>query len=388
MDLDFFDIVDAQDNIFDDRIVGASERFDDELQNIDEIKENIKNKGAPKVPIGISNPERNLLDPAVQGKIKEELKIHDMKYVTAPKIFIITASGDISGIKFNEYEHMDLLKPSEDIPIIKSNCGELVHPSYHVMTEVKKSKRGRTKKVQKKKSVENLKSQITFCVRRPEVYRSNQLIKHKLFRSGNIQISGLTYDDIDQAKVMVDTLIQSISGTKLVSSEEKVYMNSLCAIMENYKFNIILKKKESINLLQFKREIDINAHLLDVVNDSGDVIRLLYVTYDCSKAAMKMVLVCPNMPKKKETLITNVFSTSKVNILGCCGIKYARVIGRFLNAILTKSHNKIIIYNKDCNWRNYRMIDKMLDSSFDDEYEPGSISEISEDEFQEDQKDQ
>ncbi len=78
MDLDFFDIIDQQDNIFDDRVIGTSERFDDELQAIGEIKQAIKSKAGPKIPIGISYPERNLLDPNVQNRILDELKMYDM----------------------------------------------------------------------------------------------------------------------------------------------------------------------------------------------------------------------------------------------------------------------------------------------------------------------
>lgn len=375
LDLDFFDIVDQyESNIYDDNedFSRGIERFSEELEDISDKKVVIKNitDKSVKIPLCILQPERNILNPDVRKKVQEELMMSDMKHVTAPKIFIITASGDVTGIKFNEYQHMNFLIPTEDIPIIKSNCGELRHENYYIFANIKKSNRGRTKKETKKKSVENLKSQITFCVRRPEIEKSNQLIKHKLFRSGNIQISGLTYDDIDQAQEMVQKIINLISGTDLVAPGEEVKMTSLCAIMENYKFNIILRRKESINLSHFKREIDNNSHLLDAVNDTKEEISLLYVSYDGSKAAMKMVLYCPSIQKKKKTLITNVFSTSKVNILGCCGIRYARVISKFLNAVLMRSRERIIIYNRDCLWTNYRLIKEAKNTESIDEYEP------------------
>lgn len=320
-----------------------------------------------KVPIGISYPNRNLLIETSRANIMDELKMPDREFVTAPKIFIVTLDGFISGIKFVEKTHMDCLSPTYDVPIIKSNYGEKMHKDYYVYSPVKRSNRGRNKKEipeNKKKKVKNLKSQITFNIRRPELERSGDVIIHKLFRSGNIQVSGLTYNDITSAKIMIDTLIALLQDTELVEKDEngmpvKPVLTSLCSIMENYKFNIIIDRKESINLMSLKREIVKNAYLLDSINDTNEPVTLLYVAYDSTLAAMKFVFAVPLMPKKKKTLITNVFSTGKVNILGCCGAKYARLVSKFLDVIMRKSRDFIVIYNRDCNWDNYLSEDRI-----------------------------
>lgn len=374
MDLDFFDTLDALDSdIFDDGTDDAqnNESFEEEIEGIKvEMEEVKKNTSKKKVPVGIMFPERNLLNEDMREKILFDLLMQDLRYVTAPRIFIITMDGFISGIKFKEETHTKLLEPTFNIPIIKSNDGEKTYSGYTSYTHIKKTRRGRNKKQEKKnKKVKNLKSQITFYVRRPEASMSDKLIVHKLFRSGNIQISGYTYDDIDTAKATVQRIIDLIADTPFAEEtigynddgdqivvRQKMELTSLCSIMENYKFEILLDQRESINLWQLKQELIKNNYLVNTVNDTGEPISLLYVSYDGSLAAMKFVMECPLMPKKKKVLVTNVFSTGKVNILGCCGSKYARVVSKFLDAILAKCYNSVIVYNRDCNWGNYLLI--------------------------------
>lgn len=350
---------DHEDSLYDESITS-------ELEDIN-TKKNIKNPDKKKNPIGISYPERNLLLAESRINILDELKMADREFVTAPKIFIVTLDGFISGIKFNEETHMDRLSPTYDIPVIKSNFGEKIHEDYYVYEPIKRSNRGRNKKEipeTKKKKVKNLKSQITFNIRRPEIERSGDVIIHKLFRSGNIQVSGLTYNDVDSAKIMISRLISLLQGTDFIEKDAdgnfvEPQLTSLCSIMENYKFNIIIDRKESINLMSLKRKIIENAHLLPGINDTGEPITLLYVAYDSTLAAMKFVFTVPMMPKKKKTLITNVFSTGKVNILGCCGAKYARIVSKFLDVIMRKARDFIVIYNRDCCWENYMTDDNV-----------------------------
>jgi hypothetical protein len=332
--------------------ITAETAFDDEIEEILVRKKKIKiDPLAIKTPIGIEYPDRNLLNPTSRTKILEDLKIPPLAHVTAPKIFIITLDGFISGVRFNEMQHMRILTPTTNIPIIKSNGGEMVHPGYYVPQHIKRTKRGRNKKIQPPKSCNSLKSQITFKVRRPEPHRSHEVIVHKLFRSGNIQISGLTYEDIDSCKLMVAEIISLIRDTCLVEDEPE--LTSLCSIMENYKFNIIIKPREAINLMQLKKELQRNVHLIDSINSTGEDVKLLYISYDYSLAAMRLVMICPSAPKKKKTLITNVFSTGKVNILGCCGAKYARVVCRYINLVMARSRDSVVIYNRDCDWSKY-----------------------------------
>ncbi len=347
------DLVCLEDNPYFDAPTEETKEIDidDEIENIRTIKE--KNAPVVKVPIGIEYPDRNLLNEESLSRILDELKIPSLEHVSAAKIFIITLDGFISGVRFNEMQHMRSLAPTCNIPIIKSNGGEMVHPLYYVNQHIKKTKRGRNKKISPPKSCNSLKSQITFKVRRPEPHRSHEVIVHKLFRSGNIQISGLTYEDIDSCKIMVDRIIALIRNTCLVEDDCEPELTSLCSIMENYKFNIILKPRESLNLMQLKKELQRNVHLIDTINNTGEEVRLLYISYDYSLAAMRLVMICPSAPKKKKTLITNVFSTGKVNILGCCGAKYARVVSRYINLAMLRGRDRIVIYNRDCNWAKF-----------------------------------
>lgn len=378
------DIINLEDNPYFDVPTEKTKETDihEELDKIREVKET--NTTVIKLPIGIEYPDRNLLNDEARARINEELKIPALEHVTAPKIFIITLDGFISGVRFNEMKHMRSLTPTIDIPIIKSNGGEMVHPLYYVNQHIKKTRRGRNKKILPPKSCNSLKSQITFKARRPEPERSHEVIVHKLFRSGNIQISGLTYDDIDMCKVMVDRIIALIRDTCLVEEDCEPELTSLCSIMENYKFNIILKPREALNLMQLKKELQRNAHLIDTINSTGEDVRLLYISYDYSLAAMRLVMICPTAPKKKKTLITNVFSTGKVNVLGCCGAKYARVISRYINLAMLRGRDNIVIYNRDCNWSKFMVDDDYLHKNIanDDPYRPikewkeGNVAEI------------
>lgn len=385
MDLNFFDTLDSIDNnIFDDTMSGDEddEMFEDEIVDIAKRIKKVEKSDTKKLPVGIMYPERNLLIEESRNTILKELCMPDLRHVTAPEIFIITMDGFISGIRFKEETHTKLLEPSFDIPVIKSNDGEKSYHGYTKYTHIKKTRRGRNKKKEKKnKKVKNLKSQITFYVRRPEVHMSDKVIVHKLFRSGNIQISGYTYNDIDTAVITVQRIIDTIKDTPFaevvtetdtegnqVTITQEMKLTSLCSIMENYKFNVKLDRKESINLWQFKQELIHNSYLVNVVNDTNEPMSLLYVSYDGSLAAMKFVMECPLMPKKKKVLVTNVFSTGKVNILGCCGAKYAKVVSKLLDAIMTKCRHSIIIYNHDCDWDTYLLIDTEKRTSNEDEF--------------------
>ena len=340
------------------------ESLDDEIEDIKTKKKKVaKDAETKKIPIGIEYPGRNLLIPESRDVILRELKIADLEYVSAPKIFIITLDGFITGIKFNESTHTNSINVSEQIPIIKSNYGKIVHEGHFESKPYKKTNRGRNKKVVPKdkkgrKKVISLKSQITLEVHRPEIERSTEIIIHKLFRLGSIQISGLTYNDIPSSIKMVDIIIEHLRGTDMIEhdldgEELPVKLTSLCSIMENYKFNIIIGRRESIDLMHLKREIINNSYLLATVNNTGEAVSLLYVSYEYTLAAMKFVLSTPGTCKKKKTLTTTVFSTGKVNILGCCGVKYAYIVAHFLNVVMKKTRDSIIIFNRDCNWSKY-----------------------------------
>lgn len=367
------DLLCLEDNPYYDEPTNETEEtpFEEEIDDIIERKAKIlKDPTAVKVPIGIEYPDRNLLNPASLAKILEDLKIPALEHTTAPSIFIITLDGFISNIHFNEMKDMGTLAPTFEIPIIKSNGGEMIHPNYYAAQHIKRTKRGRNKKIQTPKSCNSLKSQITFKNRRPEIHRCHEIIVHKLFRSGNIQISGLTYEDIAACLIMVERIIDLIVGTSLVDGDERPVLTSLCAIMENYKFNIILEPREAIDLMQLKKELQRNVHFIDMINTTGEEIKLLYISYDYSLAAMRLVMICPSAPKKKKTLITNVFSTGKVNILGCCGSKYARVVTKYINLVMTRARDNIVIYNRDCDWNRFIVNTKDDKKDYNEIYDP------------------
>jgi len=306
------------------------------------------------------------------SRVLEDLKCADMKYVTAPKIFINTLDGFISGIEFNEHTHMYCIDATSKIPLIKSNSDKKQDPNYLIQQKYKKSNRGRNKKKTSKDGNRSLKSQITMFVHRPEIERSTDIIKHKFFRGGRIQISGLTYADVESAKIMINDIIELVVGTDIVKKDsdgnpEHVELKSLSSTMENYKFNIIIEPQENVDLMRLKKEIIKNAYLMELINDTGDEIDIAYVKYDYTLAAMTLVLSIPNAKKKKKTLTTNVFSTGKINTLGCSETKYVRVVARFLNVVLEKAADGIIVYNRDCNWSNYLILPKKI---LADEHEP------------------
>jgi len=360
------DKYDIYDDSFDDQ-KDQEEAFEDEINDLTMKLEKVQNNAKATRPTkrDIVEDSRNLLVDSTLERVLEELKFADLPYVTAPELFINTLDGYISGIEFNESTHMNSVEPTQTVPIIKSNYGHKKHVNYMVPSKLKKSNRGRNKKKTEEEENRSLKSQITMFVRRPEIERSSEITKHKFFRGGRIQISGLTYRDIQSAKIMVNNIIELVSDTDMVKKDvngdpEEVALKSLSSTMENYKYQVIIEQYESIDLSRFKEEIFKNAYLLESVNNTGDEITLAYVKYDGSLAAMSLVLSIPNIKKKKKVLTTNVFSSGRINTLGCRETKYVHVVARFLNVVMEKAGTSIIVFNRDCNWSNYLILPKRM----------------------------
>lgn len=362
------DKYDIYNDFFDDQ-KDKEEDFEDEIQDLtnklEKVQSNAKTAASRPTKRDIVEDSRNLLIDETLSRILEELKFADLPYITAPKLFINTLDGYISGIEFNESTHMGSIEPTQTIPIIKSNYGHKKDKNYMVPSKIKKSNRGRNKKKTEEEENRSLKSQITMFVRRPEIERSSEITKHKFFRGGRIQISGLTYRDIPSARHMVNDIIELVRDTDMVKKDidgdpEDVELKSLSSTMENYKYQLIIEQYESIDLSRFKEEIFKNAYLLDSVNNTGDEITLAYVKYDGSLAAMSLVLSIPNIKKKKKVLTTNVFSSGRINTLGCRETKYVHVVARFLNVVMEKAGESIIVFNRDCNWSNYLILPKRV----------------------------
>jgi len=287
---------------------------------------------------------------------------------------IETIEKKINEININETEIKSIDNINSNILKIGCNYGEYISDLYLELTKpVKKSNRGRKKKVKKestRKTQGNGKyfnSQITFTILDNENLK--KFYHLKLFTNGTIQIPFVCNENIESITYVIQMVINTIKQfTNIkVDIDEEIDIVYIKSIMRNYKFNIIdeslyidLNKFQNI-LLNFKEYIA-NDYMLDVDNQyyNDNVDLSLYKDYINELTALPLVLIkysneryvgclikfkTPIPSNEKKLTTVKIFSSGKINLDGCNSKEEAAIIKNIL-LILIKLNKDYILYRK------------------------------------------
>ncbi len=189
-------------------------------------------------------------------------------YKNTPLLFTVmenstcTAEGVLRNVEHDESELTTILKCSGNIIAIDSNYGHLRPVDYEEAEEVKKSKRGRKKKIKPKKvrkfqgDGSGFNSQISFSIlgthirpvpiipdkhsvdsiKLPNNHESiTKKYKIKLFRNGRFTIPGILTESMVDVKAPLTELCDYLTDYFL----EDVAIDKLYSVMRNYKLHLL-----------------------------------------------------------------------------------------------------------------------------------------------------
>lgn len=357
--------------LFDD-LLAETELFEaQDLKKLDELAEDVTEDDGDKSSEIIVSDLRNLVNREDIPNILSEMRGLGTKYLTSPKETTITLGGYIVGITLMEKTDTDILEPTYQVPHIVSNFGEKTHSSIIPKSTYRKSNRGRKPKLKKQTKARqgngtSLNSQISFSIRSAEYGQFSKMTKFKLFRDGRLQVSGAKYERMLEILDMIDVLIDLIKGTRI--AKDYSYLQRLHATMENYKYSIKIGRRDAIDLSRLKTAVLMTSVEYDW-NEDG-LLSLLYVNYTQTQAMLCIKFDAPDIPKKKKTIAVKISVAGKINILGGLGVKYIKAISSFMNEVMSRHYDTVVVPNRDCLWSRFSLVDDVVFSADECDYIP------------------
>jgi len=202
--------------------------------------------------------DNNLLNPVTLARYKAPIAENDNGVLTPPIPTTMTVIGSCTNVALDEERDIDLITPSAEIVLVKSNFGNHIHDSYTEPVSIKKSNRGRKKLTRRAKKPrrrqgngECFNSQITFRVRVCKADGSNEICEFKVFRDGTMQLFGMTPDRIATVTKAVRIVVAELNRVR-VAGRPEIELVGLYPNMKNYKFYLRMKPKQKIYLALLK----------------------------------------------------------------------------------------------------------------------------------------
>lgn len=306
----------------------------------------------------IYNDEINIKDDNARHKFKSEILYMETDVFTKPISTTYTMEGLLSNVNFNEKDLIEFLTVNEDIVVCRCNFGRIQYSGYTEPIKQRTSNRGRKKKEKIKKPRQkqgmgtDFNSQISFYVRsllnRKDKYiisPDEKIYKFKVFRNGKIQLPGAREYLADDIILCIDLIIRLLNKVLNLQSlhdipteNSLVQLININPVMKNYKFEIKRPSKKHI--------IDLSTLKLLLINEDGDApthppIFLIKYTPQSTNIAIKFLT--PISKNAEKTTRICIFRKGKINILGAFHIDVTNQICVYLDWVIKKYYNKIIV---------------------------------------------
>jgi len=285
---------DIEDDVKREEVAATTPQCDEKLQKIlDTIQEVGKIDTAPPPPTP-PKPiqtqkkqavrERNLLDPEIRARFKQDLIDTDGEILTRPKSTTITLQGGFSDLYINEKTDIDKLDTYGDVVEIKCNYGHKIAPGYVKPCKKKTSNRGRKRKVKEEKKKqrkvqgtgEAFSSQITFVVRSTiwnEKTDAWKEFEYKVFRNGEFifpYAQPQYIDEIIDGAHKVAELLNIALNYDEPEDVPRIKLVYISPVMINYRFHLQLERGQLIDLAVLKHIL-----LAEKAIDEGKEIKTL-----------------------------------------------------------------------------------------------------------------
>ena len=282
---------------------------------------------------------------------RAETIYHDNDIFTAPVLTTGTMEGYIKNVSFHEEKLIQIVRPDENVVMYRCNYGKVIYHGYSEPVPVKKTNRGRKKKIKVKKNRKkqgagtDFNSQITFVVPTqlrpvsPVVDPHTRVYKFKVFRTGKIQMPGarsVTIDDVvDCCEVVVDTLNAYLHYDS--PPEEQAKLERLQLVMKNYKFIVRLDEHYIIDLTLL---YEILSRARDAGSPAARIFNVVY-TRQLSKLSVRFLTPLKHAPHK--CTLVNIFMSGKINILGAFSAADSYRICDYLYNVFAENRAALIV---------------------------------------------
>jgi hypothetical protein len=280
----------------------------------------------------------NVMNESVKKQLEAEKIFDRLELFTDPLPTTYTMEGFASHLQFHEETIMCRLEPDANVVEFRSNYGRKTYAWYYATPKVKtprvKAKQGKERKKQGDGSEFN--SQMTFIVRQEiiqpalrwsqDIPPDPPIYKFKVFRTGRIQIPGVTPGDI--CKVIDKTrCVTAILAAAVGVESELVSMN---AVMKNYKFQLVLERGQLINL----------PRLVELLSGAPRAHMFVH-SREYNKLSLKYKTPIASKPEKLTRI--HIFLSGKIDVLGSFDCEQTREICTHLHETIRAAKSSVIV---------------------------------------------
>lgn len=306
----------------------------------------------------------NLLDP-MNLQLFTNYKLFEAdELFTEPKNVTTTLEGLLTNTSFHEEQLINTIAPDEDIVMCCCNFGQIKYNGYTVPVPVRKTNRGRKKKVKAPSTRKqqgdgsSFNSQITIHIRSQNsnleydnsiatkisiVPYLTPIYQFKVFRTGKLQLPGARPDTIADIVASVGPLVDMMNRELHPTEYDLlniVRLLFISPVMSNYKFVLNLPNKHIIKLRAlhkiFMDEMSGQRH-----NDNHPKIYKTFLSKKTHKLTVEFASPTYENPARASQCC--IFTKGKCNILGAVGLEQTRNIAKYFCSVLRQNYEDIVV---------------------------------------------
>lgn len=304
-----------------------------------------------KVEIYEYDPTENVLDPIVRERFRTENIFDETDLFTQPVSTTNTMEGFMSNVAFHEREFIDELDPTEYIVVTRCNYGKSVYAGYVEPAILRKTNRGRKKRVKQKKPRKkqgtgtDFNSQVTFIAVPPRIIVpsddiipipcTTKVYKFKIFRTGKLQLPGARQENIEDVVACSKKIAEMLNYHLHMFEQNPARLTNVINInpvMKNYKFSMKLQSGYLIDL-ELLREILAREWLAQLAGESIGAPPIFIVKYTLQETKLSITFDTPILGKPNKKTRINIFVRGKINILGAFKAEATNEIITYLHRI-------------------------------------------------------
>lgn len=267
----------------------------------------------------------NLLKEADYAAVVSHEWIDDDGLVAPPVNTTNTIWGYITNVKFEEKDLIKRVTADEVVVEYHCNFGTVTYESYVKPEKKKTSNRGRkpvpkVKKDRKRQGNGNdLNSQITMVILKPNALPNDTLLQPKVFRNGKVQIPGVHIHEVHFIREIIESRIRLHFPT--------AEFESMMLAMSNYRWTMRLPENVYVDMTTMSHVVRQIMSLGDATSSDFEYNGKKWTAYKCdghpkmfdaelkrgaAKLSIKFLVPGP----KFKTILLNIFRGGKTNVQG------------------------------------------------------------------------
>ena len=319
----------------------------------------------------------NIVVPASMESLKEEKSYEGSEYLTPTVNTMMLLAGFVENIQFHERDLIERAITNKDMLHYSSNFGTATHDAYVKPEKPPKTNRGRKARQQKRTrerrkvgNSEDMNTQVCFWIRRPSVpvieddivMEDAAIFKIKLFRTGDLQLTGANQHTIGEGyeccQILIDTLNKIFHDGKPVAR-----LTHLVPSLKNYTLCVKCPNADSIVHLPNLRELLMIKKLYDDTNvlKVGESVsmgvhprhapehpRILCISYTMQDSRVMINFSTPLPWNPNKDMVMRIFVVGSVIIVGGLELGHMHRACQFLNWLIATNYSNLIVQVGEC----------------------------------------